>query len=354
MSAGAKLSKSLHGSQVPDLSLDRFEPEFQHLAVCWSTRGGQLGLSLGQCQFQPGLAGLAVVFFRRQGWAQRLYALRLFLLGLDRFAFEPARHGADRSRNRAVPFADAQSAVQYVDCARNSLHQWPLAWPLSIGNSTALLGWRMDKLIRDLRHAGRMLRKTPVFTSVVVFTLAVGIGANTAMFSVVNGVLLQGLPFPHPERIVDLNEVERRNIAGGGAIAPATFIDWRKMATSYDVMSVFSPRTYNVTPDTGEPARVRGTIASSSFFAVLGVSPILGRGFTPGDAQPGQGQSVVLSFGFWQRQFAGKPDVLNQSVRLNGQPYTIIGVMPATLNFPDATNFWVPSTHDVPSCGGPP
>ena len=211
----------------------------------------------------------------------------------------------------------------------------------------------MDKLIRDLRHAVRMLLKTPVFTSVVVFTLAVGIGANTAMFSIVNGVLLQGLPFQHPERIVDLNEVERRDITGGGAIAPATFIDWRKMATSYDVMSVFSPRTYNVTPDTGEPARVRGTIASSSFFAVLGVSPILGRGFTPADAEPGRGQSVVLSFGFWQRQFAGKPDVINQTVRLNGQPHTVIGVMPATLNFPDASNFWVPATHDVPGCGPP-
>ncbi len=199
----------------------------------------------------------------------------------------------------------------------------------------------------------RMLLKTPVFTSVVVFTLAVGIGANTAMFSIVNGVLLQGLPFQDPERIVDLNEVERRDITGGGAIAPATFIDWRKMATSYDVMSVFSPRTYNVTPDTGEPARVRGTIASSSFFAVLGVSPILGRGFTPTDAEPGRGQSVVLSFGFWQRQFAGKPDVINQTVRLNGQPHTVIGVMPATLNFPDASNFWVPATHDVPGCGPP-
>lgn len=212
----------------------------------------------------------------------------------------------------------------------------------------------MDKLIRDLRHALRMLLKTPVFTSVVVFTLAVGIGANTAMFSIVNGVLLQGLPFAHAERIVDLNEVERRDPAGGGAIAPATFIDWRKTATSFDVMSVFASRTYNITPSTGEPARVRGTIASSSFFDVLGVSPILGRGFVASDAEPGRGQSVVLSFGFWQRQFAGKPDVINQTVRVNGQPYTIVGVMPATLNFPDTSNFWLPATHDVPSCGGPP
>jgi putative ABC transport system permease protein len=212
----------------------------------------------------------------------------------------------------------------------------------------------MDKLIRDLRHAVRMLLKTPVFTSVVVFTLAVGIGANTAMFSIVNGVLLQGLPFQHPDRIVDLNEVERRDIGGGGAIAPATFIDWRKMATSFDVISVFATRIYNVTPTTGEPARVRGTVASSTFFDVLGVSPILGRGFVATDAEPGRGQSLVLSFGFWQRQFAGKPDVINQVVRLNGQPYTIVGVMPATLNFPDNSNFWIPGPYDVASCGGPP
>jgi putative ABC transport system permease protein len=114
----------------------------------------------------------------------------------------------------------------------------------------------MDRLTRDLRHAARMLIKTPVFTSVVVFTLAVGIGANTAMFSVVNGVLLQGLPFKHADRIVDINEVERRDIGGGGAIA-RDILDWRKMATSHDVMSVHATRTSNVTPTTGEPARVR-------------------------------------------------------------------------------------------------
>ena len=212
----------------------------------------------------------------------------------------------------------------------------------------------MDKLTRDLRHAVRMLLKTPVFTAVVVFTLAVGIGANTAMFSIVNGVLLQGLPFKHADRIVDLNEVERRDLAGGGAVAPATFVDWRKMATSYDAMSVFATRVYNVTPLTGEPARVRGTMASTSFFDVLGVSPILGRGFVAEDAEPGRGQNIVLSFGFWQRQFAGKSDVINQAVRLNGQPFTIVGVMPAAVNFPDTSNFWVPASYDVPGCGGPP
>ena len=197
-----------------------------------------------------------------------------------------------------------------------------------------------------------MLLKTPVFTAVVVFTLGIGIGANTAMFSIVNGVLLQRLPFPHADRIVDINEVERRDIAGRGAIAPATFVDWQKMATSFDAMSAFATNIYNVAPATGEPARVRGTIVSSSFFDVLSATPILGRGFTREDGEPGH-QNIVLSFGFWQRQFAGNPNIINETVRLNGRPYTVIGVMPATVNFPENGNFWVSTPYDVPGCGGP-
>jgi len=198
-----------------------------------------------------------------------------------------------------------------------------------------------------------MLRKTPVFTAVVIFTLAVGIGANTAMFSIVNGVLLQGLPFRHADRIVDLNEVERRDPTGGGAIAPASFSDWQKMSTTIEAMSAYAPRTFNVAPAAGEPERMRGAVTSTAFFDVLGVSPILGRPFTRNDAEPGQGQSVVLSYGLWQRYFSAAPDVINQTVRLNGEPFTVIGVMPATLNFPQNAQFWVPAAYDVPGCGGP-
>jgi putative ABC transport system permease protein len=198
-----------------------------------------------------------------------------------------------------------------------------------------------------------MLLKTPVFTTVVIFTLAIGIGANTAMFSIVNGVLLQGLPFRDAERIVDINEVERREPAGGGAIAPATFLDWQKMSTTLEAMSAYTPRTFNVAPAAGEPERMRGAVTSTAFFDVLGVSPILGRQFTRHDAEPGQGQNIVLSYGLWQRYFKAAPDVVNQTVRLNGQPYTVVGVMPATLNFPENAQFWIPASYDVPGCGGP-
>lgn len=209
----------------------------------------------------------------------------------------------------------------------------------------------MARILQDLRHAVRMLVKTPVFTAVIIVTLALGIGANTAMFSIVNAVLLQGLPFREPDRIVDLNEVERRDPTGGGAIAPATFLDWRARTTTLAVMSVYQPRNFNVAPATGEPARLRGATTSTTFFDVLGVSPLLGRQFTRDDAAPGAGKVIVVSYGFWQRQLGGAQNAVQQTVRLNGEPYTVVGVMPATVNFPQNANFWVPALYDVPGCG---
>lgn len=208
----------------------------------------------------------------------------------------------------------------------------------------------MDRLLQDVRHAARVLLKTPGFTFIVIFTLAVGIGANTAMFSIVNGVLLEGLPFPDAERIVDLNEVERTDRTRG-AVAPATFVDWQRLSTTLETMSAYRPRTFNVALATGEPERLLGSSTSSTFFDVLGVAPILGRQFTRDDARPGGGQNVVLSYGFWQRRFGGSADAINQSLRLNGVSYTVVGVMPVTVNFPQNVNFWIPSAYDLPNEG---
>ena len=139
----------------------------------------------------------------------------------------------------------------------------------------------MDRFIQDLRHAVRVLRKTPAFTLVVIFTLAIGIGANTAMFSVVNAVLLEDLPFRDAARVVDINEYVGEQPT---AIAPANFLDWRRQARSFEVMALYRPRVFNIATGTGEPERVSGAQTSSTFFDVLGASPILGRQFTPDDA----------------------------------------------------------------------
>ena len=195
-----------------------------------------------------------------------------------------------------------------------------------------------------------MLLRTPVFTLVIIFTLAVGIGANTAMFSVVNAVLLQALPFRDAHRIVDLNEVEKRD-RSRGAIAAPNFLDWRAQAQSFDAMSVYAVRNMNVASAGGEPERLPGAFTSTSFFDVLGVQPILGRAFVPAEAEPGQANAVVLGYGLWQRRFGGAPTVIGQTLRINGDAFTVVGVMPATVNFPSRAELWLPSTHDLPPLG---
>ena len=208
----------------------------------------------------------------------------------------------------------------------------------------------MDRVLQDLRHAARMLLRTPVFTLVIIFTLAVGVGANTAMFSVVNAVLLQPLPFEDADRIVDVNEVEKRD-RSRGAIAAPNFLDWRAQARSFAAMSVYAVRNMNVASAGGEPERLPGAFTSTSFFDVLGVRPILGRTFLPSEAEPGQANAVVLGYGLWQRRFGGAPTVIGQTLRINGEAFTVVGVMPATVNFPARAELWLPSTHDLPPLG---
>jgi hypothetical protein len=181
--------------------------------------------------------------------------------------------------------------------------------------------------LQDLRHATGA-REDARLTFIVIFTLAVGIGANTAMFSIVNGVLLEGCPFVRPSDL-DLNEVEREE-RNRGAIAPATFADWQRLATtSRRWRPTGRARSTSIHERRARAAAGRDDVID--LFDVLGVAPILGRQFTRDDAAPGRGQNVVLSYGFWCR-FGGSPDALNQTVRLNGTPYTVVGVMPVTVN----------------------
>src|ERR1044071_820753 len=180
----------------------------------------------------------------------------------------------------------------------------------------------MNTLLQDVRYGARMLWKKPGFTAVVLLTLALGIGANAALFSVVNGVLLNPLPFPQPERLVMLHQ-SKPNFEQG-AIPYPNFRDWQKDNQTFSAMAIMRGFRFSLM-GTGEAERVNARLVSGDFFSVLGVNPALGRNFRPDEDQPGAGPVVIISAAMWQRKFAAAPDAVGKSLRLDDQSYTIIG-----------------------------
>ncbi|HVG29686.1 MAG TPA: ABC transporter permease [Pyrinomonadaceae bacterium] len=204
----------------------------------------------------------------------------------------------------------------------------------------------MGSLIQDLRYSLRTLRKTPVFTSVAVLALALGIGANSAIFSVVNAVLLRPLPFDHPERMMS---VQVRNEKTGGVGVEQSypnFLDLRAQCQSCEGMAAYGGATTFLMNPGEEPERVRGVQASADLLPLLGVKPALGRVFTAAEDQVGGRRVVVLSYGVWQRFFGGNPKIIGQDIPLGGSaPTTVLGVMPKGFKFPvewQQTDFWMP------------
>src|SRR6185503_4953095 len=181
-------------------------------------------------------------------------------------------------------------------------------------------------LINDLKYGLRMLLKHPLVTVIAVITLALGIGANTAIFSVVNAVLLNPLPYKQPDRVVALWE----NVPAHGRwrSSPANFFDWKKQNTVFEDVVAFGASTMTLT-GAGEPEQLVGGRVSSGYFAVVGVEPIVGRAFLPEEYERGNGQVVILSHNFWQRRFGGDKNIINRSLTLDGASYTVVGVMPA-------------------------
>ena len=195
-------------------------------------------------------------------------------------------------------------------------------------------------LLNDMRFAVRHYAKTRAFTLVAVLTLALGIGANTAIFSVVNGVLLQPLPYPEPEGLVRV--YERVPQHGRFSVAPANFVDWRQQATTFEHIAAYM--SGSATLAEGEiPERITNAIVSWDLFDLLRVKPILGRSFRQDEDAPQNDQVIVLSHGMWQRRFGGRPDILNRTLVLNGIPMTVVGVMPAGFAFPTReVEYWTP------------
>ncbi len=196
----------------------------------------------------------------------------------------------------------------------------------------------MDALRQDVRYALRSLAKAPGFTAVVLLTLALGIGANTAIFSVVNGVLLRPLPYYQPERIAVVRETYGEG-QRGTASGP-NYIDWRDRNKSFEQLAAHQVRFLTVLGE-GDPEEVTAAFVSSNFFTMLGLPPVMGRGFAPGEDE-GEGSVVVLTDGFWRTRFAAAPDVLGRTLTLSGKPYSIIGVAPEGLNFPGQSQVYVP------------
>jgi predicted permease len=187
----------------------------------------------------------------------------------------------------------------------------------------------METLLQDLRYGIRQLRKSPGFAAVAIVTLALGIGVNTIIFSVVNGVLLSPLPFSNPDQLVTLHE-NKPNFEGGSLSYP-NFRDWQKDNRTFSSMAVARLYGFGLT-GAGEPEQVTGEFVSSDFFPILGVNPVLGRSFAAGEDEVGAGPVAMISTGLWQRKFSSASDILSKTITLDGRNYSVVGVMPANFH----------------------
>ncbi len=202
----------------------------------------------------------------------------------------------------------------------------------------------MNGFFQDFRYALRQFRKSPGFAAVAVITLALGIGFNTAIFSVVNAVLLRPLAFANAGRLVRIWHVPPPKSFPGMTTFPvsaANFLDWERQNQVFDHMAIYTYHGFTVTGG-DKPEQLAAGAVSSGFFATLGVRPILGRVLSPDEDQPGRSHVVVLSHRLWQEHFGANPDIVGRDINLDGQPYLVAGVMPSNFRFPDFAQMWTP------------
>src|SRR5687768_13458381 len=192
----------------------------------------------------------------------------------------------------------------------------------------------MQTLIQDIRFGLRMLLKSPSVSIVATIALALGIGANTAIFSVLNAVLLRPLPFPNPDSLVQLFETDRKKGFQRGAHSYPNFFDLRAQSTVFERVASYYSSNFILT-GAGEPVRLEGAVTTSDLLPMLGVAPLHGRTFVADEDKPSTtGRVVIISQQLFQRRFNSDPSILNQTITLDGRPFTVVGVMPATFEFP--------------------
>src|SRR5215471_5460175 len=201
--------------------------------------------------------------------------------------------------------------------------------------------------LQDMRYGLRLLVKNPGLASIVVITLALSIGASSAIFSVVNGVLLRPLNYSAPNRIVTLQSFRRGKL---GQVSPANFLDWRGQSDSFHDIAAFHIGGANLMAG-GDVERVQLAITSASFFRVFGISPSVGRDFTPDDEAPGHSPVAVISNRLWQRNFGSSGDIAGKSIVIDGRLHSVIGVVPASFDYPRGTDVWLSPRRIVPELG---
>ena len=198
----------------------------------------------------------------------------------------------------------------------------------------------IEALWMDIAYALRQLRRNRGFAAVAVLTLALGFGANTAIFSVVNAVLLRPLPFARSDRLVDARETEEA--PGTYPVNPADYLDWQAQNRTLEATSVYSWTSFASLAGPGEPTSAAVTQVQANFFGTLGIAPFIGRSFTKGEDVAGRNHVALLSYAFWRRNFGASTDTVGKTVELNSERYTIVGIMPPTVHFPGTTDVWVP------------
>lgn len=210
------------------------------------------------------------------------------------------------------------------------------------------MGQFIETAWRDVRIGVRTLVHSPIFTAVTVLSLALGIGANTAIFSVINGLLLRPLSYPESERLVDVWHTPPQQSFPGlnrFSVSPANYLDWKAQSSSFEQIAVYGYAGLSLSTS-NDPLPLIGATVSSDFFSVLRTNPVLGRTFTPDEEQPGRDQVVVISQGLWQRAFGANPNIVGQTVTLNSRSFNVVGVMPAGFEFPREADLWIPLAWD--------
>src|SRR5215831_15303735 len=205
-------------------------------------------------------------------------------------------------------------------------------------------------MLNDLRYALRMLVKNPGFTAVAVLALAMGIGANSAIFSVVNAVLLRPLPYTAPEQLLQVKKMLPPGggfmIGGGGFITGPEFLEGKEQNRALSYIAAYTGDDVNLTGNESAERIICGRV-SSDFFSLLGIQPFLGRNFLPEEDQIGGPRVVLISHGLWQRRFGADPRLVGQTIRLNGESTSVIGILPASFQFPEPFEMWLPLALDV-------